>query len=120
MASTRLLQWLVTAVAERRTFVGPVQTIDLGVKICPDSEMTGFFFGVPDGVDMQRLCRCTQAAQLVVSVMPVTPTELQIVEKSGPEALIGAFEREGVKNLFDPFRKGIAEPSVPGDARQRA
>ena len=110
---TRLLQWLAATVADRQTFVGPMQSIDLGEVMCPNSEMTGFFFGVPDGVEMQRLCRCTSAAQLVVSVIPVTSAELQIVQTSGPEALIQAFEREGVRNLFDPFRRGIAEQAMP-------
>lgn len=112
---TRLLQWLAEQIARRQTFVGPVQSIDLGEIMCPGSEMTGFFFGVPDGIEMRRLCGCTSAAQLVVSVIPVTMNELQLVKTNGPEALMDAFEREGIKNLFDPFRKGI-EQGVPPDA----
>ena len=113
---TRILQWLAEQVAQRQTFVGPMHSIDLGEIMCPGSEMTGFFFGVPDGVEMRRLCGCTAAAQLVVSVIPVTTTELQLVTTKGPEALMDAFERAGIRNLFDPFRKGIAEQDVPPNA----
>lgn len=104
---TRLLQLLASSVFQRQTFVGPVQAIDLGRKMCPNSEMTGFFFGVPT-IEMPRLCRCTSAAELVVSVSPITAGELRLIKEKGPEALISAFEREGIPNLFDPFRKGVS------------
>ena len=105
---TRLLQVLTSTVFRLKTFVGPLQTVDLGEKMCPNSEMTGFFFGVADGIDMTRLCRCSQAAQLVVSVMPITPGEMKMVKEKGPATLISGFEREGVENIFDPFRNSIA------------
>lgn len=107
----RLLSWLAITVADQQTFVGPMHSMNLGEKICPNSEMTGLFFGVPDGIEMRRLCQCTSAAQLVVSAIPVTSNELQILQTAGPEALLNAFEREGIRNLFDPFRTGVAEPS---------
>lgn len=107
---TRLLQVLVSTIFRLNTFAGPLQTVDLGEKMCPNSEMTGFLFGVPGGIDMPRLCRCTQAAQLVVSVIPITAGELKIVKEKGPTTLVTAFEREGVENVFDPFRQAIAGP----------
>jgi hypothetical protein len=104
----RLLQCLAGTVVQRQVLVGPGQTCDFGEKICPNTGMSGFFFGLPDGVDMRRLCRCTPAAELVVSVTPVTPGELALARKQGPRALVSAFEREGVPNMFDPFRRGVA------------
>jgi hypothetical protein len=54
----------------------------------------------------------------VVSVIPVTSTELQLAKARGPEALIEAFEREGVKNIFDPFRNGISGETEGGSPPQ--
>ena len=103
-----ILQALAVIPFRERIFFGPLQTCDFGDRICANSEMTGFFFAVPDGVDMNRLCRCTAAAQLVVSVIPITPKEIQYAKEKGSDQLIALFEKAGVPNVFDPFRKGVA------------
>lgn len=88
-------------------FFGPGFTLDVGERICPNSEMTGFFFSLPDHVDMERLCRCTQGAQLVLSVVPITPAELRLARDSGSLDLIARFEQAGLPNLFNPFRPSV-------------
>ncbi len=103
-----ILQSLAVIPFRQSIFFGPLQTCDFGERICTNSEMTGFFFAVPDGVDMDRLCRCTPAAQLVVSVIPITPKEIQYAKEKGSEQLISLFEKAAVPNVFDPYRKGVA------------
>ena len=105
---TAILQALAVIPFKQNIFFGPLQTCDFGDRICTNSEMTGFFFAVPDGVDMGRLCRCTPAAQLVVSVIPITPKEIVYAKEKGSDQLIALFEKAGVPSVFDPFRKGVA------------
>lgn len=69
--------------------------------------MSAFFFAVPDGVEMSRLCSCTLAAQLVVSVMPITSSERAYAVASGLEQFIELLEQRRVPNLFDPFRQAV-------------
>jgi len=102
-----ILHWMVPEVIERDTFLGPAHAIDFGEVISQNSEMTGFFIGVPDGIEMSRLCRCTYAAQLIVSILPITPDELKLIETQGADSLLDEFERGNVPNLFDPFRFGV-------------
>jgi hypothetical protein len=56
---------------------------------------------------MSRLCSCAPAAQLVVSVMPITTAERNFAIKNGSEKLLALFERHRVPNLFDPFRRSV-------------
>ena len=74
--------------------------------------MTGFLFGVPDGVEMRRLCSCTPSAELVVSVIPVTAAEIRFAKAKGTDRLIEQFEKNGVSPIFDPFRRGVDLPPV--------
>lgn len=104
---TVLLQSLAVVPFRHALFFAPLQTCDLGERICPNSEMTGFFFAVPDGVEMGRLCRCTPSAELVVSVIPITASEIGYAKDKGSSQLVALFEEAGVPNRFDPFRKGV-------------
>ena len=54
-----VLQALSLLPFEKNRFFGPLLTCGFGERICLNSEMTGFFFGVPDGVNMTQLCKCT-------------------------------------------------------------
>ena len=69
--------------------------------------MSGFFFAVPTGVDMQRLCSCTPQAELVVSVVPISSSELDYKVKHGGFSLMELFEKKQVPVTFDPFRKPV-------------
>ena len=104
---TAVLQALSLLPFEKNAFFGPLLTCNFGEKICLNSEMTGFFFGVPGGVNMNQLCKCTQSADLVVSVIPISAAELKFVGSKGPEELVELFDKQGVPNLFDPFRKSL-------------
>jgi hypothetical protein len=107
---TAILQGLAVAPFTQGVFFGPLHTFDLGEPISSNSEMTGFLFAVPEGVDIARLCSCTPAAELVVSVIPVTASEIRYGKAKGPDQLIAQFEKAGVKPIFDPFRKGVDLP----------
>jgi hypothetical protein len=99
------LQVLAQMPFDAEIFFGPMQTAALEERICPDSEMRAFFFALPDGVRMAPLCACTPAAQLVLSVMPITPSELDFAVNRGPDQLVELFSQKNVPNFFDPFRK---------------
>lgn len=85
-------------------FFGPMQTASLEEPMCPGTSMTAFFFAVPDGVDMKKLCSCTPAAELVVSVMPITSTERAYAVSNGIDSLLQVFEEKNVPNFFDVYR----------------
>lgn len=104
---TAVLQALALLPFEKNIFFGPLLTCNFGANICLNSEMTGFFFGVPGGVNMNRLCKCTQSADLAVSVIPISAAELKFVSSKGPDELVELFDKNGVPNLFDPFRKSL-------------
>ncbi len=101
------LQALATMPFQTDMFLGPMHTAALEDPICPNSEMSAFFFAVPDGVEMSRLCSCTPAAQLVVSVMPITASERAYVVSNGPESFIGLLDQHCVPDLFDPFQRAV-------------
>jgi hypothetical protein len=88
-------------------FFGPLHTTAFEEPICPESEMRAFFFAVPDGVEMSRLCSCTPASQLVVSVMPITSSERAYAVEQGPDRLVELFAKHRVPNFFDPFREAV-------------
>jgi hypothetical protein len=52
---TAILQGLAVVPFTQRIFFGPLHTCDLGEPISSNSEMTGFLFAVPEGVDIARL-----------------------------------------------------------------
>lgn len=103
-----VLQALALVPRAQGIFFGPLHTCEWPAGTGPSSAMEGFFFAVPDGLDMGRLCRCTGGAELVVSVMPITRGELTLAKSRGSEALLDRFEEEDVENVFDPFRESIA------------
>jgi len=107
---TAILQALAVVPFQQGIFFGPLQTCDLGERICTNSEMTGFLFAVPGGIEMGRLCSCTPSAELVVSVIPITASEIRYAKEKGSEQLIAQFEKAGVPPIFDPFRKGLSLP----------
>ena len=86
-------------------FFGPLQTASFDEPPCVGTEMNGFFFAVPFGVDMKTLCSCTPQADLVVSVMPITPPERAYAVQHGSERLVELFEKKNVPNLFDMSRE---------------
>jgi hypothetical protein len=96
-----MLPWL------ENVFFGPMHTCEWQGGLWPASSMAGFFFAVPDGIDMRRLCSCTEGAQLVVSVMPITLNEIAVAKNSGPLKLLEQFESQAVENHFDPFRNSV-------------
>ncbi len=102
-----ILQALATLPFEMDVFLGPMHTAALEERLCPNSEMSAFFFAVPNGMNMSRLCSCTPAAQLVVSVMPITNAERDFAVANGAENLLQLFEQNTVPNLFDPFRRSV-------------
>ena len=103
-----LLQWLAAMPFETGSFFAPLQTASLEQAICPGTEMSAFFFAVPDGLEMSRLCSCTPGAQLVVSVMPITASERAFAVQNGSARLIELFEKHHIPNLFDMSRKAVA------------
>src|SRR5215471_9691664 len=58
------LQALAVVPFEMDIFFGPMHTAAMEGSFGPNPEMTAFFFAVPDGVEMRRLCSCTPAAEL--------------------------------------------------------
>ncbi len=101
------LQALAALPFETDTFLGPMQTAALEETVSPNSNMSAFFFAVPDGISMSRLCSCTPAAKLVVSVMPITTKERSFAVANGSEKLIELFEEKNVPNFFDLFRSSV-------------
>jgi Suppressor of fused protein (SUFU) len=102
------LQALATMPFQTDMFFGPMHTAALEEPICPNSTMSAFFFALPDGVKMSRLCSCTPAAQLVVSVMPITSSERAYAVGNGADRLVDLLDSGGVPNFFDPFRQPVA------------
>jgi hypothetical protein len=102
-----LLQGLAAMPFQAGGCFGPLQTAALEQPICPGTEMSAFFFAVPYGVAMSRLCSCTPRAELVVSVMPITASERAFAVEHGAERLVGLFERHSVPNLFDMARNPV-------------
>ena len=102
------LQILAAIPFRTESFIGPLHTASLEKPLFPGCAMTAFFFAVPDGVEMSRLCRCTPGAQLVVSVIPISASERACAVEHGSERLIELFDKHKVPNLFDPFRKPVA------------
>lgn len=88
-------------------FFGPTHTAALPEPLGKDSEMNAFFFALPDGVEMKRLCSCTVGAQLVLSALPISASERDFAVRNGPAAFIQLLEQHRVPNLFDPYRKPI-------------
>lgn len=105
---TALLQGLAAMPFQMGSFFGPMQTAALEQPICPGTEMSAFFFAVPDGVEMSRLCSCTPQAELMVSVMPITASERAFAVQHGSERLVELFQKHDVPNLFDMSRKAVA------------
>ena len=103
------LQALAVVPFEMDIFFGPMHTAAMEESFGPNPEMTAFFFAVPDGVEMRRLCSCTPAAELVVSVMPITSSERAYAVERGPEPLLDLFVKQRVPNFFDPFRKSVVQ-----------
>jgi len=101
------LQVLACLPSSTDIFYGPMHTATLEEPFGPDPQMIAFFFALPDGVEMRRLCSCTPAAELVVSVMPITSSERAYALEHGSDKLIDLFEKHSVPNLFDPFRKAV-------------
>jgi hypothetical protein len=101
------LQALAALPFEMDIFFGPMHTAALEERLSPNSEMSAFFFALPDGINMSRLCSCTPAAQLVVSVMPITTAERSFANTNGSEKLVALFQQHRVPNLFDPFRRSV-------------
>jgi hypothetical protein len=104
---TLCLQALATMPFHNDMFLGPMHTAALEEPIAQGSEMSAFFFAVPEGVEMSRLCSCTPAAQLVVSVIPITTSERAYAVANGPERFLGLLGEHRVPNLFNPFRHSI-------------
>jgi Suppressor of fused protein (SUFU) len=95
-----LLQGLAAIPFEMSSFFGPMQTASFERNICPGTDMSAFFFAVPDGVEMSRLCSCTPQAELVVSVMPIT--------SSARSVYLGVS-----KSLFAPSNPGLKCHGLP-------
>jgi hypothetical protein len=104
---SRCLQFLSAIPFESDTYLAPLHTASFGRPLCPGSEMSGFFFAIPTGVDMRRLCSCTPQAELVVSVFPISSSEHEYTVKHGGFALMALFEKNQVQVTFDPFRKPV-------------
>lgn len=102
------LQALATMPFQTDMFFGPMHTAAIEEPMCPNSIMSAFFFALPDGVRMSRLCSCTPAAQLVVSVMPITSSERAYAVGNGSDRLVDLLDGAGVPNFFDPFRQAVA------------
>jgi hypothetical protein len=101
------LQKLASMPFQRDVFFGPLHLASLKEPIGQGTEMSAFLFAWPVGVAMRRLCSCTAAARLVVSVMPITASERDYALQHGPGRLIELFEKRRVPNVFDLTRKGV-------------
>jgi hypothetical protein len=102
-----VLQVLATIPFAADIFFAPGFTAQFDEPFCSNSEMRAFLFTEPAGVEMSRLCSCTPGAQLVLSATPITVSEREYAVKYGPRGLIESFQKHGVPNLFDPFRKSV-------------
>jgi len=102
-----VLQVLAVVPFEAGIFFAPGFTVANEEPFCSNPEMRAFLFTEPAGVEMRRLCACTPGAKLVLSVTPITLSEREYAVKHGPRGLIELFIKQGVTNLFDPFRKAV-------------
>ena len=102
------LQALAVMPFQNGLFFGPLQTASVEEPICPGTDMIAFFFAVPDRIDMVKLCACTPAAQLIVSVMPITSAEHDYAVTNGASALLELFQKKNIPNMFDVRRTSAA------------
>ena len=102
-----VLQVLAAVPFAAGIFFAPGFTAQFDEPFCSNSEMRAFLFTEPAGYEMSRLCSCTPGAQLVLSATPITVSERNYLAKHGPRSLIELFQKHGVPNLFDPFRKSV-------------
>ncbi len=89
------------------TFFAPMHTVSAPEPLMPSSEMIGFCFAIPPGIDLSALTRATLTAELVLHVVPVSKRERELAEKHGPEALLDTFDRSGVPPYFDINRRSV-------------
>lgn len=88
-------------------FLAPMHTVSAPEPLAPSSEMVGFCFAIPPGVDVAALTRATITADLVLQVVPITKSERDLAEREGPEALLDRFDRSGVPPYFDLQRASV-------------
>ena len=88
-------------------FLAPMHTVIAPEPLTPSSEMVGFCFAIPPGVDAAALTRATITAELVLQVVPISKRECELAEKDGPEALLNAFDRGGIPPFFDFRRRSV-------------
>lgn len=101
------IQSLALMPQEQGIFFGPMHTCEYEQFLSAEKTMNGFFFAIPEGLDMNRLCSCTNGAGLVVSVMPITGNEIELAKAEGPEFLLEQFEANNVENKFNPLRPSV-------------
>lgn len=88
-------------------FLAPMHTVSAPEPLTPSSEMVGFCFAIPPGVDVAALTRATITAELVLQVVPISKRERELAEKDGPEALLDAFDRSGIPPYFELGRRSV-------------
>ncbi|HEX2758239.1 MAG TPA: suppressor of fused domain protein, partial [Thermoanaerobaculia bacterium] len=88
-------------------FLAPMHTLSAPKPLTPSSEMVGFCFAIPPGVDVAALTRATITADLVLQVVPISKPERELAEKEGAEALLDAFDRSGVPPYFELGRRSV-------------
>jgi Suppressor of fused protein (SUFU) len=105
--ASHILQMVADYIIENSLFIEPGHTLDLEENLASNSEMRGFLFAVPSGLDIKRICKANKKCENLVSLIPLSKKELEFARNKGVGELINEFESKGVPPIFDPFRKSI-------------
>jgi Suppressor of fused protein (SUFU) len=85
-------------------FIGIGHTLDYREPLAPNTNMSGFLFTPPVGIDEKRLCRCSKS-ESILNVVPITAAELSLARNSGVPALIDRLEASGFSPVFSYMRE---------------
>ena len=104
-----LVVWALHSIAHspwrNNLSLAPLDTFSWGGPLIHGSDMAAFFFAVPDGVDVGRLCLALRSPDLVLQVVPISEPERQLALRDGSEALLDRLEKSGVPPHFDLQRQ---------------
>jgi Suppressor of fused protein (SUFU) len=100
-----ILQMVANYIIDNSIFIEPGHTFDFGEKITTNSEMSGYLFAVPEGLNIKRICKANTKCETLVGLVPLSRKELEFARSKGVKELIDEFQSKGVPPLFDPFRK---------------
>lgn len=79
----------------------------MGESLTPDATTSGFFFALPDYPGIDELTALTPGADLILTVVPLTPAELALAREEGSDVLVARLEAAGTPPRFDLFRPSL-------------